>query len=136
MDELASRRAGLPEIFFRGGCARRDELASRRAGTHPRFFFAADAPAAIKRKGERLGGVVTADATLAALSKLFNWHAARTDDFVSPVVKGMRRAKPPKERARQRVLSDLELRLMWPILRDGHLRRGGEMHAADRPARP
>ena len=36
--------------------------------------------------------------------------------FVSPVVKGMRRAKPPKERARQRVLSDLELRLMWPIL--------------------
>jgi hypothetical protein len=70
----------------------------------------------IKRKGELLGGIVTADATLAALSKLFNWHATRSDDFVSPIVKGMRRAPPPNERARQRVLSDLELRLMWPLL--------------------
>ena len=35
---------------------------------------------------------------------------------MSPIVKGMRRAKPPKDRARQRVLSDQELRVMWPIL--------------------
>jgi hypothetical protein len=70
----------------------------------------------LKRKGGLVGGVVTADATLAALSKLFNWHAARSDDFRSPIVRGMRRAPPPKERARQRVLSDLELRVMWPIL--------------------
>ena len=33
----------------------------------------------IKWKGEHVGGAVPADATLAALSKLFNWHAARTD---------------------------------------------------------
>jgi hypothetical protein len=68
--------------------------------------------------GKPLGGSVTADATLAALSKLFNWHASRSDDFVSPIVRGMRRAKPPMERARQRVLSDDELRVMWPILGD------------------
>jgi hypothetical protein len=67
-------------------------------------------------KGKFLGGAVTADATLAALSKLFNWHATRTDDFISPIVKGMRRAGTPKSRARKRVLSDHELRLMWPIL--------------------
>jgi hypothetical protein len=72
----------------------------------------------IKRNGEFLGGAVTADATLAALSKLFNWHATRTDDFVSPIVRGMRRAKSPKERARQRIVSDHELRVMWPILSD------------------
>ena len=70
----------------------------------------------IKRNGELLGGAVTADATLAAIRKLFNWHATRSDDFRSPIVKGMARAKPPKERARQRVLSDAELRTMWPVL--------------------
>jgi hypothetical protein len=70
------------------------------------------------KTGQLVGGTVTADAALAALSKLFNWHATRVDDFVSPIVKGMRRTKPPKERARQRVLSDGELRFLWPILGD------------------
>ena len=60
-----------------------------------------------------VGGTVTADAVLAALSKLFNWYQSRVDDFSSPVVRGMRRAKPPKERARKRVLSDAELRALW-----------------------
>jgi hypothetical protein len=65
--------------------------------------------------GELVGGLVTADAVLAQLSKLFNWHATRAK-FTSPLVKGMRRAPKPKERARRRVLSDQELRLLWPIL--------------------
>jgi hypothetical protein len=68
--------------------------------------------------GELVGGTVTAAAVLAALSKLFNWHALRVDDFSSALVKGMHRAKPPKERARQRVLTSDELRLLWPILSD------------------
>jgi integrase len=65
--------------------------------------------------GELVGGLVTADQVLAQISKLFNWHATRAK-FTSPLVKGMRRAPKPKERARRRVLTDQELRLMWPIL--------------------
>jgi hypothetical protein len=68
------------------------------------------------KTGEYLGGRVTADAVLAQLRKLFNWHMTRVDEFHSPIVKGMGRAKPPKERARTVVLSDPELRVMWPIL--------------------
>jgi integrase len=53
-----------------------------------------------------------AHVTLAYLSKVFNWHASRSDDFRSPVVRGMGRVKP-KERARERILTDDELRAVW-----------------------
>jgi len=56
-------------------------------------------------------GPVMSDRTLAYLRKVFNWHAARTE-FRSPIVKGMARTKP-KERARDRILSDDELRKLW-----------------------
>ena len=59
-------------------------------------------------------GAVLADRTLAYLRKAFNWYAARDDRFVPPIVKGMARTKP-RERAR-RVLSDDEIRLIWPRL--------------------
>jgi integrase len=59
-------------------------------------------------------GPVMADRTLAALSKLFNWYASRNDNYVSPIAKGMRRTKA-KERARKRILSDDELRIIWPV---------------------
>jgi integrase len=62
--------------------------------------------------GRNLGGPVMADHVLAALRKLMNWHAARDDDFVSPIVKGMSRTKS-KERARDRVLTDEEIRAFW-----------------------
>ena len=41
-----------------------------------------------------------------------NWHASRSDDFRSPITRGMAKTKP-KERARERVLSDDELRAVW-----------------------
>jgi integrase len=56
---------------------------------------------------------VQADAVLAAVRKLFNWHAARTEEFETPIVKGMSRAAPAKERARERTLEDLEIRAFW-----------------------
>jgi integrase len=56
------------------------------------------------------GGPVMADHVLAVLRKIFNWHAARSDEFRSPLVKGMTRAAPAKDRARTRILSDAELR--------------------------
>ena len=56
-----------------------------------------------------------ADRTLAYLRKAFNWYATRDDQFSVPVVRGMARVKP-KERARTRVLSDEEIRIIWPAL--------------------
>jgi integrase len=53
-----------------------------------------------------------ADYTLACLSRLFNWHAVRDDEFKSSIVRGMRRQNA-KEHARTRVLSDDELRAVW-----------------------
>lgn len=60
-------------------------------------------------------GLVMADKTLAWLRKAFNWYAGKDDKFNSPIVRGMARTKP-RERARTRVLSDDELRLIWPLL--------------------
>ena len=60
-------------------------------------------------------GPAMADRVLAAVSGLCNWYASRTDDYSSPIVRGMRRSDP-NERARTRVLSHEELRLIWPVL--------------------
>jgi integrase len=57
--------------------------------------------------GPRMAHVV-----LAYISRVFNWHAGRHDDFRSPLVRGMGRINA-QERARSRVLSDDELRAVW-----------------------
>jgi integrase len=57
-------------------------------------------------------GPTAADETLATLRKLMSWHASRSDDFRSPIVRGMARTNPT-ERARTRVLDDEELRAVW-----------------------
>ena len=41
-----------------------------------------------------------------------NWYASRSDDFRSPIVRGMARTKP-REQARDRILTDEELRAVW-----------------------
>lgn len=61
---------------------------------------------------------VQADRVLAVLSKLCSWYQARDEDYISPIVRGMRRTDP-SERARDRVLGDneelgdAELRIFW-----------------------
>lgn len=57
-------------------------------------------------------GARQADAVLAQLSSMFNWHAARCDNFLSPIVRGMKRTQAI-DRKRKRVLSDEEIRIMW-----------------------
>ena len=57
-------------------------------------------------------GPAMADKALALLSTVFNWHASRSDDFHSPLVRGMSRTKQ-RERARDRILTDDELRMVW-----------------------
>jgi len=57
-------------------------------------------------------GPVSADKALELIRRIMNWHAARSDDFSSPIVRGMSRSKP-HERARKRILTDDELRTVW-----------------------
>ncbi len=57
-------------------------------------------------------GPSAADQTLAFIRRVMSWHASRSDDFRSPIVRGMSRTKP-RERARQRILTDDELRALW-----------------------
>ena len=54
-------------------------------------------------------GPVIANRTLGLLSRIFSWHAKRSDNFSSPIVRGMATA----EQARDRVLSDDEIRAVW-----------------------
>ena len=58
---------------------------------------------------------VQADRVLAFLRKAFNWQMARDENFNSPIVKGMARTKP-KQRARDRVLDDQEIRDLYLAL--------------------
>ena len=48
--------------------------------------------------------------TLRILRTALNWWALRNDDFVSPIVRGMARST---DVARERILSDKELRSLW-----------------------
>jgi integrase len=57
-------------------------------------------------------GAPMADHVLAHLRRVMNWHASRSDDFRSPIVRGMARTRP-SQRRRQRVLSDTELAAVW-----------------------
>jgi integrase len=57
-------------------------------------------------------GPVMADHVLAYLRRVMTWHASRSDDFRSPIVRGMARTKP-RSRVRQRVLSDDEIKAVW-----------------------
>ncbi len=61
-------------------------------------------------------GPVMADRTLAYLRAALNWYEARTDDWRSPLVRGMARAGA---RERTRVLDDCELRSVWTATADG-----------------
>lgn len=57
-------------------------------------------------------GAVMADRTLSYIGRIMNWHASRSDEFRSPIVRGMARTSA-KERARARVLTADELRTIW-----------------------
>jgi integrase len=61
---------------------------------------------------EEGSGSVMATQTLAIIRKVMNWHATRSDDFLSPIVRGMARTQR-SERARERILTDDELRKIW-----------------------
>jgi integrase len=57
-------------------------------------------------------GEATAKLVFAIVRRVLNWHAARSDDFTSPVVRGMG-PKTDGDGSRERILSDDELRRIW-----------------------
>jgi integrase len=57
-------------------------------------------------------GAAMADGALMVVRRICNWHAARDDDFRSPIVRGMTRTDPAK-RSRERTLTDDEIRVVW-----------------------
>lgn len=59
---------------------------------------------------EDANGARQADMVLAIVRGVCNWYAARNETYVSPIVRGMRRAAPVK---RERILTDDEIRAIW-----------------------
>src|SRR5262249_20131726 len=51
-----------------------------------------------------------ADVVLATIRSICTWYATRDDDYIVPIVKGMRRGS---NGARERILDDAELRAVW-----------------------
>jgi integrase len=60
-------------------------------------------------------GPVMASRTLGIINRVMNFHASRTDNFRSPIVRGMSRGT---EQARSRILDDDELRAIWNATAD------------------
>jgi integrase len=66
---------------------------------------------------ENVAGPVQADRVRAYLSKALSWYAERDDDFnLNAAFVKVRARANAKERARARVLSDEEIRTIWPLL--------------------
>ena len=57
-------------------------------------------------------GAPQADLVLGIIRRVMFWYASRTDDYVPPLVKGMQRSK---QRGRERILSDDEIRAVWKV---------------------
>ena len=65
-------------------------------------------------KVEDGSGARSADITLSIISGMVTWFAQRNEDYVSPLVKGMRRYSKA-DNARSRVLNDDEIRALFAI---------------------
>ena len=68
--------------------------------------------AALLDYAEDKHGGRTADYILAIVRSIMNFHATRHDTYAPPIVKGMRRTEP-KQRERERILDDDEIRAVW-----------------------
>lgn len=59
-------------------------------------------------------GAAQADRVLGIVRGICNWYQTRDEDYVSPIVPGMRRdTRKAPEKARKRILADDEIRAVW-----------------------
>ncbi|MHC2415860.1 integrase [Bradyrhizobium diazoefficiens] len=62
---------------------------------------------------EEMRGPRAADVTLATLRRMMSKYAVGQDDYSSPIREGMARIENPSERARERILTDEEIRVLF-----------------------
>jgi integrase len=107
-DYLARDGAKLRTVDWSRGVLAR--LVYPTLGSHPISEIRRTDIVALLDKIEDANGAVMADRTLAIVRRVMNWHAARSDDFRSPIVRGMARSDGA---SRERILTDDELRALW-----------------------
>jgi integrase len=61
-------------------------------------------------------GARQADAVLTIIRSICTWYSTRDDNYVVPIVRGMKRAT---NGSRERILDDHELRAVWRVAEDG-----------------
>lgn len=114
-------RAVAENFFRREGKNLRSREYQRRILERHVYPAIGDAPVGtIKRKAivalldkiEDNSGATAAHMTLAVVRRVLSWHAARDDEYSSPIVRGMGRIKP-SEHKRSRILADHELQAVW-----------------------
>ena len=69
-------------------------------------------------KIEDHNGPRAADVALGVLRRILHWHEQRTDEFRSPVIRGMGNRQDNVEHRRERILDDAELRAVWDATED------------------
>jgi integrase len=63
-------------------------------------------------------GARQADVVLTIIRAICNWYAPRSDDYTTPIVRGMRRSEPEAGK-RERILNDDEIRAIWAATKTG-----------------
>jgi hypothetical protein len=89
-----------------------DRLVVPVLGKHPIGSIKRSMITAVLDSITETSGQATAKLVFAIVRRVLNWHAARSDDFTSPVVRGMG-PKTDNNGSRERILSDDELRRIW-----------------------
>jgi integrase len=89
-----------------------DRLVVPVLGKHPIGSIKRSMITAVLDSIAETNGEATAKLVLAVVRRVLNWHAARSDDFTSPIVRGMG-PKTDGDGSRERILSDDELRRIW-----------------------
>jgi integrase len=69
-------------------------------------------------KIEDHNGPRAADVALGVLRRILHWHEQRTDEFRSPIIRGMGNRQDSVEHRRTRILSDDEIRAVWQATED------------------
>ena len=69
-------------------------------------------------KIEDHNGPRAADVALGVLRRILHWHEQRTDEFRSPVIRGMGNRQDNVEHRRTRILTDDEIRAVWQATED------------------
>jgi integrase len=69
---------------------------------------------ALLDKVEDSYGAAQAETILGIVRQIMNWYATRTDDYTSPLSRGMSRYSQ-KTNARERILNDDEIRAVWAV---------------------